>query len=270
MAVAPSKRICFFKPEKENDPYRALFAESEYIVSFETVLDFEFVNKEKLRAALFSESCGPYDALILTSPRSCAAIRSLLSELSDIELSNLKEDWKSRCLFVVGSVTLGECPLIFDNVFNVDSDASQLAVVIKNHFRALKDDSSCWKLLFPCSEIRRDVLPTMLRDADSAHLQLDEIIVYSTKKMDIPLTCESTIWWAFFSPSGVEAVFACVSSNLELWRPKLRFAAIGKTTAESLARHGLQPHAVAAQPNANSMLFAIQNADLKEVEEVGL
>jgi uroporphyrinogen-III synthase len=263
MTNTTTKRVCFFKPEKENDSYRSLFAEAGYEVQFEAVLDFEFENKEKLRASLLFESSGAYDALIATSPRTFEAIKRLLSVMSEEELSKVKTGWKSRHLFVVGQATLSECPLTFDHVHNVDSDAIQLANVIKEQFSSPKPDSSPWRLLFPCSQIRRDVLPTMLRDDSCQHLLLDEITAYSTKKLKIELSCDRDTWWVFFSPSGVEAVFASMGSNLDELLLKLRIASIGQTTADSLAKIGVKPQAIAAQPNANALLIAIQNADLQ-------
>lgn len=257
--MSSSNSVCLFKSEKKDDLYRESFSKAGFEVHFEPVLDFDFVNEDILSNALFSADSELYDAMVATSPRSFEAIARILSSASIESQSKAQEVWKNRILFAVGDSTVAASPLIFKSVICVSSDALNLGNAIIEHFSGSNIGNKPWKLLFPCSSIRRDLLPSMLSKPE-LHIELHEITAYATRKLRCQDHQNETKlqWWAFFSPSGVEAVFG---SNVTLPTSHLKFAAIGKTTADSLQGLGLPVHAVAAKPTPEDLLVSIQQHD---------
>jgi uroporphyrinogen-III synthase len=248
--------ICLFKSEKEDDAYRSIFESAGFEVTFEPVLDFEFVNEELLANELCSVDSIFYHGLVATSSRSLEAIERLLSKMDPESLHKVQESWKTRLLFAVGDVTASASPIPFSQVISVASDAIQLGEAIINYFSQCQEGSKPWKLLFPCSNIRRDVLPNML-SKPGLSIELREIVAYNTKKIQClnSLSQAKPQWWAFFSPSGVNAVFDSIPLPTN---DRVKIAAIGNTTADALLKLGVSVHAVASKPTPAELLKCIQ------------
>lgn len=263
-----SSAVLLFKGEKANDSYHSLLSQNGYEPAFEPVLDFEFVNKTELVEALLGSKSTPCDAIVATSARSLEAISNILSE-SDVETSNaVRAIWKSRTLFVVAESTRSAMPMEFAEVHSGETDASQLCKVIAGVYPSAKPNGEPWRLLFLCSSIRRDVLPTFFGDAsDHKHIQLVELKVYATKKLSITEVADdgASKWWVFFSPSGVDAVLSSLISSDSSRKSgiphNVKVASIGKTTSEALRDAGVEVHAVASTPSADGLLECLQAHD---------
>lgn len=262
-----SNSIVFFKSEKSNDSYRSLFSQNGFNVTFEPVLDFDFVNKAELLQLLLGSDGAPCDAIVATSSRSLEAIFLALSD-SDAKMQQAIRDlWKTRTLFVVAENTRSACPMEFAKVYSGETDASQLCTVISEAYPTAKaNDGEPWRLLFLCSNIRRDVLPDFFgSDGQHKHIQLVELTVYSTRKLNISsqLGDEASEWWAFFSPSGVDAVLSSLKnghqSNSNGLPEGIKVASIGKTTAEALKSAGIVADAVASTPSPEGLLECIKS-----------
>lgn len=255
--MEPLSSVCLFKSEKSNDAYRSLFETAGYTVFFAPVLAFEFVNQDLLLAKLLGRDSGPYDALIATSARSLEAIRALLERSDNATQQEIREQWKSKVLFSVGAATSAASPLEFSAVYSSNCDGAHLAQCILAHYEPISMESKPVNLLFLCSEIRRDVLPDELSHEKHRHLNLHELVVYSTKGVELTALEEAqdAQWWIFFSPSGVDSMLSQFGGTLS--ECDKRFAAIGKTTAEALDRAGVKHFAVAEKPTPESLLASM-------------
>lgn len=109
------------------------------------------------------------------------------------------------------------------------------------------------KYLYPCSEIRRDEIPTFL---EKNTIKYSEVVIYRTVSANI--SDLKDIFYdiiAFFSPSGVVSLF---HNFPEFKQNSTRIAAFGATTAKAVEEHKLFLDIQAPQPNAPSMAGALE------------
>lgn len=238
--MSPDRVVFLFRSGDECDPYEVALAEAGYAGIPISVLDFEFVHSETLRAAL--EHPRSYDGMIFTSPRAVEAVASAMPWLPSENML-----WHSKSVFAVGPRTAFELRRIgFEPVGESSGSADMLA----EHISAIEFEKP---LLFLCGNRRRDELPDRLRDAG---IDMEELCVYETHprtRLDLPdhLTPD---WVVFFSPSGIDAVLA--DGRLDL--SSTRIATIGSTTAASSP---VPVHAVADSPTPDALVLAIVAAD---------
>uniref|UniRef100_A0AAX7V998 Tetrapyrrole biosynthesis uroporphyrinogen III synthase domain-containing protein n=1 Tax=Astatotilapia calliptera TaxID=8154 RepID=A0AAX7V998_ASTCA len=116
-------------------------------------------------------------------------------------------------------------------------------------------------LFFPCGSIKREVLPTALRE----NVPLETLTVYQTaehpnleknlknyfKEQGIPASI------AFFSPSGVKFCLEVVRRLSAEQLTQIKFAAIGPTTQDAIAAEGLCVSCTAEKPTAEHLAIAI-------------
>ena len=129
--------------------------------------------------------------------------------------------------------------------------ALDLIEVLKKHTKE--------KLLFPCSNIRKEVIPNFLRDND---FEFTEAVIYKTVASD--LSDLADIQYdiiAFFSPSGIHSLF---KNFPEFEQNDTRIAVFGPTTAKAAIDSKLITDIQAPMPNAPSMTGAIE-VYIKEV-----
>lgn len=253
------QHICLFKAEKKNDAYPPLLKAEGYTVSFEPVLDFDYVNREALLAALLGTNDHPCAGIIATSARALISIKLLMQDLDESTRNQILQSWKDKSLFVVGDSTLAELPFPFKHIFSVNSDAKQLAIFIKEKFSNILAGTP-QKMLFLCSNIRNDELPSILNPQDCPTIIIQELVVYTTTKLEIkPNRINKPQWWVFFSPSGVDAVFESIHYSSEDKFFDIKIACIGKTTANSMEKYGIKPQAIAAKPTPADLLIAIKS-----------
>lgn len=256
-----STHVCFLKRENSDDDYRSVFTSSGFPVSFEPVLDIQFVNQEILQSKLLNSE--HYDGLIITSRRSVDAICTLLDKCNEGVKQRILDAWSDCNLFTVGKSSASQLPIQFKTIHTSISDSHQLALIVLGLLSTPKTTSSKpWKLLFLCSSIRLDTLPLTLNN--SKYIDLHELTVYATTSSTTNLqSLPENSWWVFFSPSGVEAVFSLTSIS-----STSKIAAIGKTTSDYLQQKGILVHAISEKPCATSLLEAIvsSQAGIKAAE----
>lgn len=174
---------------------------------------------------------------------------------------NIESRWKTCVLYAVGKATLSNLPFAFGQTFCCDTDATALGRLILSHCV----DQNPRHFLFLSSQIRRDDLPALLSSTGQNHIELQELVVYETRSLDICTPkSEQEQWWVFFSPSGVSSVFAALVARS--WPTNVKIASIGRTTAESLQLHGASVSAVAPKPQAKELLASIQSATICELQ----
>lgn len=127
-------------------------------------------------------------------------------------------DWNIFCLSGKTKQAIMNALLLKKNIVGEASNATELARQIIA--KGIKE------IIFFCSNIRRDELPTALRNAN---VKVEEIVLYETTETPTTLSHDFDAV-LFFSPSGVQGFF---SAN-ELKQDCVCFA-IGRTTATSIA-----------------------------------
>ncbi len=130
-------------------------------------------------------------------------------------------------------------------VFIGERTAEDILEVIKKH----KNE----KYLFPCSNIRKDDIPSFMIDNGYS---FTEAIIYETVAADLSdLDNVSYDIVAFFSPSGINSLFV---NFPEFKQNKTRIAVFGPTTAQAAKEAGLILDIEAPLPNAPSMTGALE------------
>ncbi|XP_027145269.1 uroporphyrinogen-III synthase isoform X2 [Larimichthys crocea] len=222
--------------ESGPDPYIKELASYGHKATLIPVLTFKFVSLNTLSDTLFRPE--KYGGLVFTSPRAVDAVKMCL------------EDEKIRKVKNLGLNPLGE-----------DTGTAEVLsrVIIE------REDTNIPPLFFPCGSIKREVLPTALRDNG---VPLETLTVYQTvehpdleKNLKNYFTEQGTpASIAFFSPSGVKFCLEVVQrlSGEELCQ--IKFGAIGPTTEATMTAEGLHVSCVAEKPTAEHLAAAIAKA----------
>ncbi|XP_041938063.1 uroporphyrinogen-III synthase [Alosa sapidissima] len=242
------------------DPYIKELSAFGHKATLIPVLSFKFVSLDTLSEKVFQPE--KYGGLIFTSPRAVEAVKMCLdANNKKMEWENLRNKWNAKAIYVVGKATaslveeLGLSPVGEDT-----GTADVLSRLILE-----REDPSIMPLFFPCGSIKREVLPTALREN---RIPLETCTVYQTAQhpdLEKNLTNYFTQQGvpasvAFFSPSGVKF---CLETVRRLAGPQLsqiKFAAIGPTTADALSAEGLPVSGSAEKPTAQHLAAAIAQA----------
>nr|XP_056706036.1 uroporphyrinogen-III synthase isoform X2 [Euleptes europaea] len=211
-------KVLLLKEPKENengpDPYIKELGLHGLEATLIPVLAFEFISLQ----ALFEKLSRPeqYRGLIFTSPRAVEALKLCLGNNCKEEAwkNFLGEKWNTKSVYVVGKATaglVGEIGLVpqGENCGNAEKLAGYICS---------REPSSSLPLLFPCGALKRETLPTILREKG---IVLESLTVYQTSQQ--PNLHESLRNYfsqqgvpasvAFFSPSGVKY---CLKQILKL------------------------------------------------------
>jgi uroporphyrinogen-III synthase len=225
---------------------------------------FEVLNLELIRTepvddlSEFAETIariGEYDGIFITSP---AAAEILVRQLNGDGLT-----------FSGKTYVLGERAKAILERSGLEIAAGDAANTAEDVIASFKSDEFAGKrLLFVRGERTVGTIPKLLKGVAT----VDEAIVYRTCELDPGETvvAETTIRFqkgeigqiCFFSPSGVD-VFKKLFPNEDIGT--LRAAAIGKTTAESVARAGFDLDFVSLRATAEDFAVGVA-AHLKEIE----
>jgi uroporphyrinogen-III synthase len=109
------------------------------------------------------------------------------------------------------------------------------------------------KYLFPCSDIRKDDIPSFL---EKNNIEFTEAIIYHTVAADLSdLKDIKYDILAFFSPSGIKSL---LQNFPDFKQNNTRIAAFGPTTAQAVRDEGLILDIEAPMPNAPSMTGALE------------
>jgi len=123
--------------------------------------------------------------------------------------------------------------------------ALDLIEVLKKHTKE--------KLLFPCSNIRKEVIPNFLKENN---YDFTEAVIYKTVASDLSDLADIKYdVIAFFSPSGINSLFKNFPNFVQ---ENTRIAVFGPTTAKAAKESNLIADIQAPMPNAPSMTGAIE------------
>uniref|UniRef100_A0A8I5N9D3 Uroporphyrinogen-III synthase n=1 Tax=Papio anubis TaxID=9555 RepID=A0A8I5N9D3_PAPAN len=282
-------KVLLLKDAKEDDcgqdPYIRELGLYGLEATLIPVLSFEF-----LSLSSFSEKLShpeDYGGLIFTSPRAVEAAQLCLEKNNKTEVweRSLKEKWNAKSVYVVGNATASLVSKIgLDTEGETCGNAEKLAEYICSR------ESSALPLLFPCGNLKREILPKALKDKGIA---MESVTVYQTiphpgiqgnlnsyySQQGVPASI------TFFSPSGLTYSLKHIQElsgdsidqikgprhskqnclQLELLRKDCTdaatmFAAIGPTTARALAAQGLPVSCTAETPTPQALATGIRKA----------
>lgn len=243
-----------------SDAYAIRFLESGFNPITLPVLHLEAVENDLLLLN-DRQSADDAEAIVVTSASSLHSLRIMNAKLRD--------DIMRFPVYAVGNSSAEACVEFGFDPSNVivqpakQKDGAGLAEFIASTWDSRKKK----RILFFCGNIRRDELPNKLKEEG---FEVREICLYRTKERVVDLAnCVQDliqqkgkeIWIAFFSPSGVNS-FLLSGFLLEKSTASMRFAAIGKTTAEALHKANLPVHAIAENPSPEGLLKAITSYNL--------
>ncbi|XP_061857597.1 uroporphyrinogen-III synthase isoform X2 [Colius striatus] len=204
-----------------------------------------------------------YGGLVFTSPRALEAIKICLKEKSKNEAwsKSLKERWNTKPVYVVGKATAS---LVEEIGLSPQGEKSGNAEKLAEYICSREKPNSS-ALLFPCGALKREVLPTVLREKGvplesltvyqtAQHADLQESLSTYFSQQGIPASV------VFFSPSGVRFCLQHIQKLSGDFNNHIKFAAIGPTTAEALEAAGLRVSCTAASPTPGGLAAGIRAA----------
>ncbi|XP_032137876.1 uroporphyrinogen-III synthase isoform X2 [Sapajus apella] len=232
-------KVLLLKDAKEDDggqdPYIRELGSYGLEATLIPVLSFEFLSLPSFSEKLSHPE--DYGGLIFTSPRAVEAAELCLEKDNKTEVweRSLKEKWNAKSVYVVGNAT------------------------------ASLGESSALPLLFPCGNLKREILPKTLKDKGIA---MESITVYQTiphpgiqgnlnsyySQQGVPASI------TFFSPSGLTHSLKHIQELSGDSIDQIKFAAIGPTTARALAAQGLPVSCTAESPTPQALATGIRKA----------
>ncbi|KAG8008623.1 Uroporphyrinogen-III synthase [Nibea albiflora] len=239
--------------ESGPDPYIKELASYGHKATLIPVLTFKFVSLNTLSDTLFRPE--KYGGLVFTSPRAVDAVKMCLEdEKIRKEWDNIvKDKWNTKSVYVVGKTTAALVRNLGLNPLGEDTGTAEVLsrVIIERR------DTNIPPLFFPCGSIKREVLPTALRDNG---VPLETLTVYQTvehpdleKNLKNYFTEQGTpASIAFFSPSGVKFCLEVVQRLSGQQLSQIKFGAIGPTTETTMAAEGLRVSCVAEKPTGRT------------------
>jgi uroporphyrinogen-III synthase len=233
--MSPPTCICLLRDRQNGtDPYENAFRAAGYEVCFLPVLTFTHCNLDDLGRRLRDEV---YAGIVVTSPRAVEALRKL----------DPAPDLAGLAIYAVGPRTGDEVRAMgYVPRGERSGKGEELA-------REIARENPGGKLLFLAGDRRMDATADGLA---ASGIDFDELTVYETSLIGNLRMDGDPAWFAFFSPSGVEA-----AERSRLLDAERRLAAIGETTAEALSGSGRVVEAVASQPTPEALVAAVVAAD---------
>lgn len=236
------------KPTDENSPFFKLAEKFNIKIDFRPFIQVDPVSVKEFRKQ--KVDILSHTAIILTSRnavdhffRICGAMKV-----------EVPADMKYFCISEQTAYYLQKYITIRKRkIFVGHRTASELLEIIKKH----KNE----KYMYPCSDIRKDDIPTFLRENE---FDYSEAVIYKTVAADLSdLDNVSYDVIAFFSPSGINSLFV---NFPEFTQKSTRIAAYGPTTSKAVRDNNLVLDIQAPQPNAPSMTGALE-LYIKEVNK---
>uniref|UniRef100_A0A3B4V407 Uroporphyrinogen-III synthase n=1 Tax=Seriola dumerili TaxID=41447 RepID=A0A3B4V407_SERDU len=223
------------------DPYIKELASHGHKATLIPVLSFKFVSLNTLSDKLFQPE--KHGGLIFTSPRAVEAVKMCLEaeERREEWKSSVKDKWNAKAIYVVGKATAALVRNLGLNPLGEDTGTAEVLsrVIIE------REDTNIPPLFFPCGSIKREVLPTALRENG---VPLETLTVYQTAEHpDLEKNLKN-----YFTE---KCLFVC---SLKLLC--FQFAAIGPTTQDAMTAEGLSVSCAAEKPTAEHLAAAIAKA----------
>ncbi|CAK9439624.1 uncharacterized protein LODBEIA_P37240 [Lodderomyces beijingensis] len=258
-------RVIFLKnPSTPTDPYATHFAATSRTPYFIPLLTHTHNDKLATRTYLTSHRfLHDTPRFIITSQRAVEMFNDVIQTLP----RNAQRIIVAKIGYTVGPATFH---LLRDAGFSDVRGGMKAGNGAKLSEMILDDvgGSSEERIVFFTGVVRKDVIPRRL----ATLANFEEFVMYATfERDDIVENFVNCVengsggggedkdkggWIVFFSPQGTSDIIKFLkSSKGSGWR----IACIGPTTQEYLVANGLAPHVVAAKPDPESLLHAIQN-----------
>ncbi|XP_067908853.1 uroporphyrinogen-III synthase isoform X2 [Heterodontus francisci] len=229
-------KVLLLKDPKEGalgpDPYVQEFASLGLQATLIPVLSFEFISLQDLSKKLSHPEA--YGGLIFTSPRAVDAVKLCLGEKAIGEEWNnnsLKEQWNEKSVYVVGRSTAN---LVKEIGLAAQGEDSGNAEKLAEHI--------CISVLLESITVYQT----------SQHPCFQQALNDYFSEQGIP---ESI---TFFSPSGVKFCLKTIKKLAGDYIDKIKFTAIGPTTAEAMATEGLTVSCTAEKPTPQDLAASIR------------
>lgn len=228
------------QPANGKSPYDRLVDKYNVSVDFRQFIQVEQVPYKEFRKT--KVDILSHSAIILTSRN---AVDNLFRVCRDARIE-MPADMKYFCVSEQTAYYLQKYIVIRKRkLFVGNKTATDLLEVLKKHPKE--------KYLFPCSDIRKDVIPSFL---EKNEYEFTEATLYRTVASDLSDLAEVNYdMIAFFSPSGVKSLY---TNFPEFEQNNTRIAAFGPTTAKAVRDEGLILDVEAPHPDAPSMAGAIE------------
>ncbi|KFV79045.1 Uroporphyrinogen-III synthase, partial [Struthio camelus australis] len=258
-------KVLLLKDPKDKDSGPDPYVKELGLYGFEAtlipVLSFEFISLESLFEKLSHPEC--YGGLVFTSPRALEAIKICLKENSKSEVwsKSLKQRWNTKPAYVVGKATAS---LVEEIGLVPHGEKSGNAEKLADYICSREKPNSS-PLLFPCGALKREVLPTALKEKG---IPLESLTIYqTTQHSDLQESLRSYFSQqgnpasiVFFSPSGVKFCLQHIQKLSGDFIDHMKFAAIGPTTAPAMEAAGITVSCTAKNPTPQDLAAAIQRA----------
>lgn len=258
--------------DSEQDPYISRLSRSGFSSISVPVLSAQMINLDKLES-IIQNDIASYGGLIATSKKASSAFSQVFQKIDDPGMTSVLlfgpcsfirksigkiSAIKSLPFFTVGQSTalpLIKCSI---NPLGLSSHTAQVLSqqIIDHHTH----DPIRYPLLFLTGDKTRDVLPTQLEGASIPFVRL---MVYQTCPnphfmKSIPMDPQfHPAALVFFSPSGVAVTWQYIREKGWL-HERLKIIAIGPTTAKHLQSLGVTTIRVCENPDAESVVRALQ------------
>uniref|UniRef100_A0A3Q4H9E9 Uroporphyrinogen-III synthase n=1 Tax=Neolamprologus brichardi TaxID=32507 RepID=A0A3Q4H9E9_NEOBR len=170
-------RVLLLKEPKNGesgpDPYIKELESRGHKGTLLPVLSFKFVSLNTLTDKLFQPE--KYGGLIFTSPRAVEAVRMCLEadERREEWDKALKNKWNTKSIYVVGKATASLVQNLGLNPLGEDTGTAE----VLSRLIIEREATNIPPLFFPCGSIKREVLPTALRENG---VPLETLTVYQT------------------------------------------------------------------------------------------
>ncbi|MFT5956081.1 MAG: uroporphyrinogen-III synthase [Cyclobacteriaceae bacterium] len=229
------------EPSDGKSPYFSLSEKYKIQIDFRPFIEIDPVDVKEFRKQ--KVSILDHTAVIFTSRNAVDHFFRLAAE-SKVEIPT---DMKYFCISEQTAYYLQKYIVIRKRkIFTGERTAEDLIEVIKKHKKE--------KFIFPCSDIRKDDLPSFL---ETNGFTYKEAIIYRTIASDLSdLADVNYDVIAFFSPSGIHSL---LNNFPKFQQNKTRIAAFGPTTAKAVRDANLILDIEAPLPNAPSMTGALEH-----------
>ncbi len=229
------------KPEGEKSPYFDLAEKYKLKIDFRPFIHVEGIGAQEFRAQKIN--IPEHTAIILTSKAAVDHFFRIAEETRFTVPDTMKYFCISEAvaLYLQKYVTYRKRKIFFGK-----QTIEDLIDPIKKH----KSE----KFLLPCTDILRDKIPETL---EAAKIPFSKATLYRTVASD--LSDLEDVYYdmlVFFSPGGIESLF---KNFPDFKQNKTVIGAFGPTTASAVERNNLRLDLHAPQPNAPSMIAAIEN-----------
>lgn len=238
----PVKSILVSQPEPSNgnSPYMALAEKYDLKIDFRQFIRIEPVPSKEFRKQKIDIL--KHTAIIFTSRN---AIDHFFAICKDFKIE-MPADMKYFCISDQTAHYLQKYIVIRKRKLFVGQKTAQ---DLFDYFKKHKSE----KYLFPCSDIRKDVIPNYMEENG---IDFTEAIIYHTLSDDLSdLTHVKYDILAFFSPSGLKSL----KDNFpDFVQGDTRIATFGPTTSKAAIDYSLVLDIEAPLPNAPSMTGALE------------